>query len=131
MFDGSVLVVVCIDPDAVEADARPTPESDAESGRVQEPPAKEAIAVRDPAIKAPSPETEEEQEPISSEETPHNAVFDDILSHSQARMLESIADLGKNVDLLLGKALVGNSVGGGRDKGKGRISLEEEGGEIL
>ncbi|KAI5453558.1 hypothetical protein NCC49_005384 [Naganishia albida] len=130
-IQGEFSYIVCIDPDAVEADARPTPESDAESGRVQEPPAKEAIAVRDPALKAPSPETEEEQEPISSEETPHNAVFDDILSHSQARMLESIADLGKNVDLLLGKALVGNSVGGGRDKGKGRISLEEEGGEIL
>jgi hypothetical protein len=129
--DKPVMVVVCIDPDAVEGDGDAAPPSGAESKPGQEFPAKEAIVVRDPVIKSPPPEPEEEQESIDSDETPHNAVFDDILSHSQARMLESIAALGKNVDLLIGRAQVGNSLGGSRDKGKGKISLEEEGGEIL
>lgn len=122
---------MCIDPDAVERDGDAAPPSGTEPKSGNEVPAEEAIVIRDPIIKSPPPEPEEEQESINSDETPHNAVFDDILSHSQARLLESIAALGKNVDFLIGRAVVGSSLGGSRDRGKGKISLEDEGGEIL
>jgi hypothetical protein len=124
------IVVVCIDPDEVEGDVN-TAKAEVKPKPVQHHPVKEAIVVRDPVIEPPTSDTDHETDPSNSDDTPHSAVFDDILLHSQARMLESIAALGKNVDVLIGRALAGDSLGGNRDKGKGRISLEEEAAEIL
>lgn len=122
---------MCIDPDAVEGDTSTATTADTQPKKAQHIPVTEAIVVRDPVIEEPSSETDQDAVPPNSDDTPHSAVFDDILSHSQARMLESIAALGKNVDVLIGRALAGDSLGGNRDKGKGGISLEEEGAEIL
>lgn len=118
------LQVVCIDPDAVESDSASTEKAES---RPRPPPpsvpvdAAEEIIVRD-AEEVLSVPMEEEDEANGDEAPTGNAVFDDILLHSQARMLESITALGRDVDLL---------IAGGRGKSRGNVDLNEEGGEIL
>lgn len=126
----STRLVVCIDPDAVE--------SDGASPKVGSPPSPpppiaqkpaEEIVVRDPPIQVDTP-IEEEEDTSTDEPPAGQAVFDDILLHSQARMLESIAALGRNVDLMVGNlGADARSVGRGKSRGAG--GLEEDGAEIL
>lgn len=120
---------MCIDPDAVEGAADVEAKAATKPSRSPEPNAQEAIVVRNPVVEEASTPAEEDADSTTSEDAPRGAVFDDILSHSQARMLESIAALGRNVDLLMSRTLV--TLPGSRDKSKARIHLDEEGGEIL
>lgn len=118
---------MCIDPDAVESDGTPDPTVGSSSPPSPPPPAAvdhvEQVIARDPPKEASPAPMEEEDDTNSDDESPTgHAFFDDILLHSQARMLESIVALGRDVDLL---------VAGGRGKTKGSINMNEDGGEVL
>ena len=115
--------VVCIDPDAVESDGTITEKAEGPKPALQPVPveAAEEIVVRDAPEEESGANPAEEDDTGSDESPTGNAVFDDILLHSQARMLESITALGRDVDLL---------IAGGRGKSRGNI-INEDGGEIL
>jgi hypothetical protein len=134
LFSACVFPVVCIDPDAVEGESGREPKLVAERTSEELTSADKApIDSRKQQIEngGTANEVDDEVDATTGGPSHHNAVFDDILSHSQARMLETIASLAQSVDLLAGKAALAKAGAGGRANGKVRANLEEGGGEIL
>lgn len=62
---------------------------------------------------------------------PRNSIMDRIISHSQARILDSIAALGAKVEVLVERGGVENVKAAARVAGNARLGMDEEGVEIL
>ncbi|KAJ9094059.1 hypothetical protein QFC21_006160 [Naganishia friedmannii] len=134
-IQGDFSYLVCIDPDAVESESGREPKPVAER-KSEEPALTDKVPIdsrKHKVVKAATNNEadDEEVDSTTSGTGHHNAVFDDILSHSQARMLETIASLARSVDLLAGKAALAEVGAGGRPNGKARVNLEEGSGEVL